>query len=56
MTVAPFVIALVVGLIIILAIATVCFGLAWRKAELDACDLRRQRANRVIGMPNREAL
>jgi hypothetical protein len=55
-TVAPIVVALVVGLIIILAIAAVGFALAWRHAELENCKLRSRYLYRFAGLPKREAL
>ena len=56
MTIAPIVIALVIGLIIILAIAAVAFGLAWRHAELENCKLRSRYLYRFSDLPKREAL
>lgn len=55
MTIAPIIVAMVVGLIIILAIAAVVFALAWRRAELENCKLRSRYLYRVGGLPTLEA-
>ena len=55
MTVAPIVVALVVGLIVILAIAAVVFALAWRRAELDNSKLRSRYLYQFAGLPKMEA-
>jgi hypothetical protein len=48
MTVAPVVMVFALALIIILGLATFCFGLAWHRAEAEISMLRRH----GVGQPD----
>lgn len=54
MTVSPLVATLVIALIIFLALAALFLGFAWLSTEAEIEQLRRQRMNRVTGMPHLE--
>ncbi len=55
MTIAPFFVVIIIAIIVTLFIGCCGYALAWRRAEAEVAMLRKQRMNRAIGAPVREA-
>jgi hypothetical protein len=51
MTIAPVVMVFALAMIIILGLATFCFGLAWHRAEVEIAMLRRHGVGQPDTMP-----